>query len=74
MRDVLTNLSVISQYICVSSHYFAYALDSVVRVCAYSCLTLCDAKDCSQPSSAVHGISQTRTLEWVAISYSRGSS
>ena len=30
--------------------------------------------DCSLPSSSVHGISQARMLEWVAISFSRGSS
>ena len=30
--------------------------------------------DCSLPGSFVHGISQARTMEWVAISYSRGSS
>ena len=30
--------------------------------------------DCSPPGSSVHGISQARTLEWVAISSSRGSS
>ena len=29
--------------------------------------------DCSPPGSSVHGISQARILEWVAISYSRGS-
>ena len=28
--------------------------------------------DCSPPDSSVHGISQARTLEWVAISFSRG--
>ena len=37
-------------------------------------LTLRDPKDQSLPGSSVHGISQTRTLEWVAISFSRGSS
>ena len=42
--------------------------------CAQSCLTLCDPMDCSLPGSSVHGISQVRILEWVAISYSRGSS
>ena len=47
--------------------------------CAYakllqSCLTLCDAMDCSSPGSTVHGISQARILEWVAIPFSRGSS
>ena len=41
-------------------------------VCAQS--TLCDPVDCSSPDSSVHGISQTRILEWVAISYSRASS
>ena len=38
-----------------------------------SCLTLCNAMDCSPPDS-VHGILQARILEWVAISSSRGSS
>ena len=30
--------------------------------------------DCSPPGSSVHGIFQARIPEWVAISYSRGSS
>ena len=30
--------------------------------------------DCSPPGSSVHGISQARILEWVVISFSRGSS
>ena len=38
------------------------------------CLTLCDPMDCSPPGSSVHGILQARILEWVAISFSRGSS
>ena len=37
---------------------------------ARSCLTLCDPVDCSLPGSSVHGISQARILEWVAISFS----
>ena len=41
---------------------------------AQSRLTLCDPMDCSPPGSSVHGISQARILEWVAIFYSRGSS
>ena len=41
---------------------------------AQSCLTLCDPMDCSLPGSSVHGIFQARILEWVAISFSRGSS
>ena len=39
-----------------------------------SCLTLCDPLDCSPPGSSIHGILQARVLEWVAISFSRGSS
>ena len=30
--------------------------------------------DCSPPGSSVHGISQARKLDWIAISFSRGSS
>ena len=41
---------------------------------AQLCLTLCDPMDCSPPGSSVHGILQARILEWVAISFSRGSS
>ena len=37
---------------------------------AQSYLTLCDPMDCSPPGSSVHGISQARILEWVAISFS----
>ena len=37
---------------------------------AQSCLTLCDPMDCSLPVSSVQGI----LLDWVAISFSRGSS
>ena len=39
-----------------------------------SCPTLCDPMDCSPPGSLVHGIFQAWILEWVAISFSRGSS
>ena len=39
-----------------------------------SCLTLCDPVDCSPQGSSVHGILHARILEWVAISYSWGSS
>ena len=38
-----------------------------------SCPTLCDLMGCSPPGSSVHEISQTRILERVAISFSRGS-
>ena len=41
---------------------------------AQSWPTLCYPMDCGLPGSSMHGISQTRVLEWVAMSYSRGSS
>ena len=41
---------------------------------AQSCPTLCYPMDCSLPGSSVHGIFQARILEWVATSFSRGSS
>ena len=37
---------------------------------AQSCATLRDPMDCSLPGSFVHGISQARVLEWVAIAFS----
>ena len=39
-----------------------------------SCATLCNPMDYSLPGSSVCGIFQARVLEWVAISFSRGSS
>ena len=35
--------------------------------------TLCNHMDCSPSESSVHGISQAKILEWVAISFSRSS-
>ena len=35
-----------------------------------SCLTLSDPMDCSLPGSSIHGILQTRVLEWGAIAFS----
>ena len=41
---------------------------------AQSCPTLCEPMGCSLPGSSVHGIFQAIVLEWIAISFSRGSS
>ena len=41
---------------------------------AQLCPTLCDPMDCSLPGSSIYGILQARILEWVTISFSRGSS
>ena len=37
---------------------------------AQSCLTLSNPMDCSLPGSSIHGIFQTRVLEWGAIAFS----
>ena len=56
-----------------STKLITFQLDGK-KVKVKSCLTLCDPVDCSPPGSSVHGILQARILEWVAISFSRGSS
>ena len=64
-------------YICTYIHtYIMFRVYMCMQVClvAQSCRTLCNPMDCSWPSSSVHEISQTRILEWVAISFSKGSS
>ena len=58
-----------SIYIVLTTIYLVLLLLS-----SQSCPTICDPMDYSPPDSSVHGISQERILEWVAISCSRGSS
>ena len=64
-----------NKYLFYTFFYFYNPL-RIVHRCAISqhCPTLCNPVDCSPPGSSVHGILQTRTLEWVAIPFSRGSS
>ena len=45
-----------------------------VMLVVQSCPALCDPMDCRPPGSSVRGILRTRTLEWVAVPFSRGSS
>ena len=54
--------------VCVYVHTYACVLSHSVMP------SLCDPMDSSPPGSSVHGIVQARILEWVAISFSRGSS
>ena len=57
--------------------YFAYhfVFEIVIVVLSLShVLLFYDPMDCSLPGSSVHGISQARILEWVAVPSSRGSS
>ena len=53
---------------------FVFLLVTVCVLVTQSCLTLCDPMDSSPPGFSVHGILQARLLEWVTISFSRGSS
>ena len=46
----------------------------VCALCAQSCPTICDQLGCSPLGSSLSGIFQARILQWVSISFSRGSS
>ena len=67
-------------YVCIhthNTHIHIYILLGVLICLCVShlvVLTLCDPMNCSPPGSSVHGIFQAIILEWVAISFSRGSS
>ena len=75
----------LSIYFCVSALFVLLTntlmvtsgLESESEVTQWSHSVVSDSLrpvDCSPPSSSVHGILQARILEWVAISFSRGSS
>ena len=49
-------------------------MKSEIKLATQLCPTLCDPVDCSPPGSAVDGILQARMLQWIAISFPRGSS
>ena len=51
--------------------HFITRVDAAAAKSLQSCLTLCDPIDGSSPGSPIPGILQARTLEWVAISFSR---
>ena len=53
---------------------WAVGIPSIVLLLSQSRPTLCDPMGCSPPGSSVRGILQARILEWIAISFSRGSS
>ena len=62
-------------FLVITGHFhIKQALDTlllILRVCAQSCLTLCNPIDCSPAGSSVHGIFEARILERVAISLAR---
>ena len=62
-------------YVCLFLGVFELFDSLVVVVSLLSCVRLLyNPMDCSPPGSSVHRISQARILEWVAISFSMGSS
>ena len=56
-----------TQHLLINQHLLIYF---TAAKSLQSCPTLCNPIDGSQPGSAVPGILQPRTLEWVAISFS----
>ena len=61
------NVRINRHALCGSRQYMVYSQ----KACAQLYPTLCDTMNCSQPGSSVHGTLQARTLEWVAISFSK---
>ena len=61
---------------CRGREFDPWSLKQIPRVkvlATQSCPTLCDPMDGGLPGSSVRGIFEARILEWVAISFSRGS-
>ena len=56
--------------------FFSLKQLNVLCMCEnhFGCVRLCNSVDYGPPGSSVHGILQARTLEWVALTSSRGSS
>ena len=65
------------QVLCLIHCYWyiaSYIIHESESEVTQSCPTLCDPMYCRPPRSSIHGILQAKTLEWVAFSFSRGSS
>ena len=73
MFNILRNCQTISKVV-VPFYIATSSVSESESEVAQSCPNLCDPVDCSLPGSSDHGILQARILEWVAISFSRGSS
>ena len=77
-ENITIELSII-QYIPVHLsevfwHFKNSFYENVLVLVAQLCPTLCDPMDCNLPGSSVYRILQARTLKWVAVPFSRGSS
>ena len=58
----------------ISAFIELYSSEESESEVSQPCPTLCDPTDCNLLGFSVCGIFQARVLEWVAISFSRGSS
>ena len=67
-RDVMTLNAVVTYK--MSQNLFSNNPAATAAKSLQSCPTLCNPVDGSPPGSAIPGILQARTLEWVAISFS----
>ena len=73
-RIAQSDMTEATEHACM--HVYIYSIYIFICYClvTQSCPTLEDPMDCSPPGSSVHGTSQARILERVAIPFSRGSS
>ena len=73
-----TYLEQIWTYVCSRCRgeisFLIYVDKKEIKIPVHLYPNLCDLMDCSPWGTSVHGILQTRTLKWVAIPFSRGSS
>ena len=64
------SFEVINYKFCIGFPFIGLGAAAAAAKSLQSCPTLCDPIDGSPPGSPIPGILQTRTLEWVAISFS----
>ena len=69
-KITLSPLNFLDDFIENQQTIYSWSAAAVAAASLQSCLTLCNPIDGSPPGSAVPGILQARTLEWVAISFS----
>ena len=72
-EDSWESLGLQSIYMCVYMYVYinVYIHAAAAAKLLQLCLTLCDPIDGSSPGSSVPGTLQARTLEWIALSFSK---
>ena len=70
LQGLSSSHKVLRLYIIHSPMQVLLLLLLLLLLSRFSRVWLCDHTDCSTPGSAIPGIFQARTLEWVAISFS----